>query len=141
MVGAVPVVHFQSALNCRVPGRTNKNRLQCLLKHFRLVCMCRTLSVISGQPEGTLMGGGTGASGVRGKLQLLSDDSSDALLVQLLDRYGPVVRYIQLGVFYKVSYNLEWSNSGKDLDCKIKCRARVVLSMTFYMCMLGAFPF
>lgn len=94
--------------------------------------------MISGQPEDILMGGGTGASGVGGKLQPLSDDSSDALLVQLLDRYEPVVRHIQLGVSYNLNYDLEWSNSGKDLDCKTEYRTRVMLSMTLYMCMLGA---
>lgn len=35
---------------------------------------------------------------VSGKLQLLSDDFSKALLVQLPDVFEPVVRYIQLGV-------------------------------------------
>lgn len=86
------------------------------------------------------MGGGTGASGVGGKLQLLSDDFSDAVLVQLLDRCEPVVRHIQLRVSYNLNYDLEWCKSGKDLDCKTECRARVTLSMTLYVCMLGALP-
>lgn len=43
-------------------------------------------------------------------------------------------------LFHDLSYDLEWNNSGKDLDCKTKCRARVVLSMNLYMCMLGALP-
>lgn len=67
MAGAVPVMHFQSALNCRIPGRTKipVHRLQPVLKHFRLVSLCvQTLSVVSSQPEGILMGGGTVASGV-----------------------------------------------------------------------------
>lgn len=38
---------------------------------------------------------------------------------------------------YDLSYDLKWNNSGKDLDCRTKCRARVMLSMNLYVCRLG----
>lgn len=43
-------------------------------------------------------------------------------------------------LFYNLSYDLEWSNSGKNLNCTTECRPRIMLSMNLYICMLGALP-